>query len=357
MSTTNRPIISRRTVGRLSLYRRLFDRLYYAGTTSIYSHQLAQLAGVSPTVVRRDFMVIGYTGSPNKGYEVETCRRSIQRFLIGASRQQIALVGVGRLGRALLSHFTEYQLMPQIAAGFDTSPDIVGTTVVNCPVYAMDDLEKVVKEKGIRVGVISVPAEKAQEIATRLVNTGIVSIVTFAAASLQVPDHVFVDYVDITSSLESAAYFAQEGQTSDKEEEEVAEAEVVDTTIQKIDSLLVGEGLSLEVLAERIGARIIAPGTQGSTNVNKIYAGDRVSDLLHEASEKTLLVTRLANVQMVRVAELIDVPGICFVDDIDPTEEIIELARKSGTLLMVSPLGIFETCGLIFRNLSQQKTK
>ncbi len=354
MATNIKPIVSRRTVGRLSLYRRLLDSLRRSGTTSIYSHQLAHLAGVSPTVVRRDFMVIGYTGSPNRGYEVETCLRSIERFLVGASRQEIALVGVGRLGRALLSHFSEYQLMLHITAGFDTDSGIVGTTVQDCPIYDIADLEKVIDERGIRVAIIAVPAEMAQDIANRLVEVGILSIVTFAAVALQVPDEVFVDYVDITSALESAAFFAQESQTDDASEEDGPETEIVDPIIKKIDSLLDGNGLSLEQLAERVGARIVVPGARGSTNVTKIYAGDRVSDLLHEASQKTLLVTKLANVQMVRVAELIDVPGICFVDDADPSQEIIELAQDNGTLLMVSPLGIFETCGLIFHHLSEQ---
>lgn len=328
-----------------------------SGTTHIYSHQLAHLAGVSPTVVRRDFMVIGYTGSPNRGYEVETCLKSIERFLVGASRQQMALIGVGRLGRALLAHFSRYQLMLHITAGFDVDPGLVGKNIQGCPVYDLSELEEVIARRGIRVAIIAVPAEMAQEIADRLVSAGVLSIVTFAAVALQVPDEVFVDYVDITSALESAAYFAQESQSSQEIVEDGSESEVVDPIVKKIDSLLDGSGLSLEQLAERIGARIVVPGAQGKTNVTKIYAGDRVSDLLHEASRKTLIVTKLANVQMVRVAELVDVPGICFVDDTDPSQEIIDLAQDNGTLLMVSPLGIFETCGLIFHNLSGQNPK
>jgi redox-sensing transcriptional repressor len=354
MAPSGKPVISRKTVGRLSLYRRLLDGLKASGATSIYSHQLAHLAGVSATVVRRDLMVIGYTGSPNRGYEVETCLASIKRFLVGASRQEIALVGVGRLGRALLAHFSQYRPMLHITAGFDTNPGIVGTTVNSCPIYDVADLEKVVTSRGIRVAVMAVPPDKAQEVADKLVGSGVLSLVTFSAAALQVPDDVFVDYVDITSALESAAYFAQEELSKTAAEEEPAEVEV-DPIIRKIDSLLDGAGLSLQDLAERIGARIIVSGDQCKTNVTKIYAGDRVSDLLHEASEKTLLVTKLANLQMVRVAELIDVPGICFVDDTDPSDEIVELAKNNGTLLMVSPLGIFETCGLIFQNLSEKK--
>lgn len=299
-------------------------------------------------------MVIGYTGSPNRGYEVETCLGSIERFLVGASRQEIALVGVGRLGRALLAHFFEYRTMLHITAGFDTNPDLIGTSIKDCPVYDIAKLEEIVKEKKIRVAIVAVPAEKAQEIADSLVRAGVLSIVTFAAVALQVPEEVFVDYMDITSSLESAAYFAQEGLAKVAADEDRADVEVINPMIRKIDSLLDSAGLSLEELAERIGARVIVPGANEGVRVNKIYAGDRVSDLLHEASQKTLLVTKLANLQMVRVAELIEVPGICFVDDTNPSEEIIELARDNGTLLMVSPLGIFETCGLIFQSLSQK---
>ncbi len=298
-------------------------------------------------------MVIGYTGSPNRGYEVETCLASIKRFLVGASRQEIALVGVGRLGRALLAHFSEYRPMLHITAGFDSNPAICGTTISGCPIYDISELSNVISARGIRVGVIAVPPVMAQEIATALVEAGILSIVTFTAGALQVPEEVFVDYLDITSALESAAYFAQEG-LAKAAEEESAEVEV-DPIIRKIDSLLDGAGLSLEELADRIGARIIVPGDQIKTNVTKIYAGDRVSDLLHEASQRTLLVTKLANLQMLRVAELIDVPGICFVDDTNPSTEIVQLAQNNGTLLMVSPLGIFETCGLIFQNLSEKK--
>jgi redox-sensing transcriptional repressor len=351
---SGRPVISRKTVGRLSLYRRLLDSLRDSGTSSIYSHQLAHLAGVSATVVRRDLMVIGYTGSPNRGYEVETCLASIKRFLSGASRQEIALVGVGRLGRALLAHFSQYRPMLHITAGFDNSASLVGTTISGCPIYDVADLQEVIAARGIRVGVMAVPPDKAQEVADKLVKAGILSIVTFSAAALQVPEEVFVDYVDITSALESAAYFAQEELSKAAAVEEPTEIEL-DPTIRKIDSLMDGAGLSLADMANRIGARIIVTGDKCKTNVTKIYAGDRVSDLLHEASEKTLLVTKLANLQMVRVAELIDVPGICFVDDTDPSDEIVELAKTNGTLLMVSPLGIFETCGLIFQNLSEKK--
>ncbi len=132
---------------------------------------------------------------------------------------------------------------------------------------------------------------------------------------------MFVDHMDITSALESAAFFAREGQSpepgADNGSDAVSDA-VMEPIIQNIDSLLAGANMKLEELAQRIGARVLTPGAPGGTEVTRIYAGDRVSDLLNEASDKTLLVTNLANVQMVRVAELMEVPGICFVDGSRP---------------------------------------
>ncbi len=96
----------------------------------------------------------------------------------------------------------------------------------------------------------------------------------------------------------------------------------------------------------------MTPGAPGGTEIAKIYAGDRVSDLLNEASDKTLLVSNLASVQMLRVAELMDVPGICFVNGVEPDAEVVALARENGTLLMVSPDGVFETCGRIYQHLA-----
>jgi redox-sensing transcriptional repressor len=349
-----KPQISRKTVGRLSLYRRLLDPLAQNCTTHVYSHQLAGLAGVSAAQVRRDFMAIGYTGSPNRGYEVKTCLESIVSLLDGSARQDVALVGVGRLGRSLLAHFSSWRPMLRIAAAFDTNPEVVGTTVEGCTVFDSAVMERALAEQGIGIGIIAVPSETAQAVAATLVKAGVRSIVNFAAVPLRVPDDVFVEHMDITSALESAAFFAREAKRPATEE--TGEAEM-DPIIQTIDSLLARADMKLEELAQKIGARVLTPGRPGGTEVTKVYAGDRVSDLLNEASDKTLLVTNLANLQMVRVAELMDVPGICFVDGIQPDEEILDLARANDTVIMVSPVGVFETCGLIYQMLAENSQK
>jgi len=355
MATAGKPAVSRKTVNRLSLYRRLLDNLRQSGTTNIYSHELAHLAGVSATQVRRDLMVIGYSGSPNKGYEVETCLASIESLLEGTSRQDVALVGLGRLGRSVLAHFAGQRPLLRIAAGFDTDKSLIGTSIEGCPVYALADMKRVVSELGIRIAILAVPPDVAQSVAEALVRAGVRSFVDFTGIPLQVPEDVFVDHMDITSALESAAFFARQEQpvppTLDNGSDNGSEPDM-DPMIRTIDTLLAGANMKLDELAAKIGARILTPGPRGSEEVTRIYAGDRVSDLLNEASDKTLLVTNLANLQMVRVAELMEVPGICFVDGVDPGKEIIDLATENGTLLMVSPVGVFETCGLIYQLLT-----
>ncbi|MBN1320598.1 MAG: redox-sensing transcriptional repressor Rex [Thermoleophilia bacterium] len=355
MATAGKPAVSRKTVNRLSLYRRLLDNLRQSGTTNIYSHELAHLAGVSATQVRRDLMVIGYSGSPNKGYEVETCLASIESLLEGTTRQDVALVGLGRLGRSLLAHFAGQRPLLRIAAGFDTDKSLIGTSIEGCPVYGVADMERVVFEQGIRIAILAVPPDVAQSVVEDLVRAGVRSFVDFTGIPLQVPEDVFVDHMDITSALESAAFFARQEHPASSALENGSEngsEPDMDPMIRTIDTLLAGADMKLDELAVKIGARMLTPGPRGGGEVTRIYAGDRVSDLLNEASDKTLLVTNLANLQMVRVAELMEVPGICFVDGVDPGQEIIDLATENGTLLMVSPVGVFETCGLIYQLLT-----
>jgi redox-sensing transcriptional repressor len=366
VTTAGKAVVSRKTVGRLSLYRRLLDDLRASGTANIYSHQLAHLAGVSAAQVRRDFMVIGYSGSPNRGYQVDTCMASIESLLDGAAYQDVALVGLGRLGQSLLTHFAGTRAQLRISAGFDTDPHLFGTSVEGCPIHSVADMEKVVADKGIRIAILAVPPEMGQDVADTLVKAGVRSFVDFTGIPLRVPDEVFVDHMDITSALESAAFFARQEQTDDGEHDGVdgnGDNEngvgsdgppAMYPIIHTIDSLLAGADMKLQELAQKIGALVLTTGESGQRTVTKIYAGDRVSDLLNEASDQTLLVTNLVNVQMVRMAELMEVPGICFVDGIDPGHEVIDLANQNHTLLMVSPLGVFETCGLIYQLLARE---
>jgi redox-sensing transcriptional repressor len=345
-------VVSRKTVSRMSRYRRLLQSLRESGVESIYSHQLARHAVVSAAQVRRDLMVIGYSGSPNKGYDVAACIESIGSFLDGPLQQEVALVGVGNLGHAVLSHFADKSPSVAIVAAFDVDPALTDTLIHGVRCVDVSLMEPLVRDLGIQIAVLTVPGEASQDAAETLVRAGVKSIISFAPTPLALPNDIFVEYMDITAALESAAYFARLG---GREEAPANGDGDIEPMVKKLESLLARSNMKLEDLAANIGANVVTPGKPGGTTVAKVYAGDRVSDLLNEASDKTLLVSNLASVQMLRVAELMDVPGICFVNGIEPDAEMLQLARDNDTLLMVSPQGVFETCGLIFQALDGER--
>jgi redox-sensing transcriptional repressor len=345
-------MVSRKTIARMSLYRRLLISLLDEGTTHVFSHQLARLGGVTAAQVRRDFMAIGYSGSPTRGYEVEQCIDSIGKFLDGPRRQDVALIGVGKLGASILAHFAGRRPKLAIVAAFDDDPAKIGQTIEGCRVFAADAMEQTIRDLVISIAVLAVPPEPAQAIADTLARAGVRSIVSFAATPLHVPESVAVLDMDITAALETAAYVAREAAAERASEgENGGNGDKAAPLIKELETILADHEVKVGDLAQRIGARVVAGGA-GDRSVCRIYAGDRVSDLLNEASDKTLLVTNLMSLQMIRVAELMDVPAICFVNDVDPSPEIVARADSTGTVLLVSPIGVFETCGRLYQNLS-----
>jgi hypothetical protein len=109
--------------------------------------------------------------------------------------------------------------------------------------------------------------------------------------------------------------------------------------------------MNLAELANKIDARLFPGPEAADREVTRVYAGDRISDLIEQATSETLLVTNISNAQLIRVAELMDVPGICLVNGTMPAPELAAAAARNGTLIMSSPAGMFETCGKLYRCL------
>ncbi len=202
--------ISEKTVGRLSLYRRMLYRLVLEGCTNVYSHQIAVRSGTSPAQVRRDLMVIGYSGSPNSGYRVQELIRSLGEFLDDPQGQRAALVGIGNLGRAILSYFSGRRPLLKIVAAFDIMPERVGRTLHGCRCYPMTDLATVVKREDISLGLVTVPAEMAQNVAETYVDAGVRGILNFAPVTLKLSSKIYVADFDMTMALEKVAYFTRQ---------------------------------------------------------------------------------------------------------------------------------------------------
>ncbi len=202
------------TIGRLSLYRRLLLDLSAGGMKQIYSHQLASAAVATPAQVRRDLMMIGFTGSPRKGYAVDELILAVNAVLAKSVETSVALVGVGNLGRAILAYYTNRQPWVRFVAAFDRDPDKANRIIHGCRVFPIDQVEDVLGREGIKAAVIAVPAAEAQRVADRLVLAGVRSFLNFAPVRLHLPTGIFVDDMDMSTALDRVAYYAHQQRQS-----------------------------------------------------------------------------------------------------------------------------------------------
>ncbi|MBP7795149.1 MAG: redox-sensing transcriptional repressor Rex [Elusimicrobiales bacterium] len=199
-----------KTVERLLKYLEYVKKKMNDGNMSVFSHELAKYVGVSPAQVRQDLMDLEIKGTPQSGYSVEEFFNAICSHLKCEKKTKVILIGVGNLGKAILSYFLKRKSTLEIAAAFDSDAQKTGRIFSGTPILNIEEIEKYIKRERIKVAIITTPQESAQRIADLLVRAGIRSIVNFAPVMIQVPENVFVEQIDITLSIEKAAYFADE---------------------------------------------------------------------------------------------------------------------------------------------------
>lgn len=196
-------------VRRLSLYLRELEGLYKRGDETISSKQLGEALGYTDSQVRKDLAYFGQFGHPGIGYHVDGLIARL-RCILGTDRTwNVLLVGAGNLGNALLSYRGFNKKGFQIVAVFDDDPQKIGQRLGLTPeleVLPLSQLERIVSEKDIQMGIIAVPANDAQSIVDRLIAVGIKGVLNFAPASLNVPPNIPVDSVDLTVHLEQLAF-------------------------------------------------------------------------------------------------------------------------------------------------------
>lgn len=204
---------SEKTIERLSLYRRLLREMFANGIESVYSHHLADRIGGTAAQVRRDLMDIGFSGSSKAGYDVEGLTARIGDYLDGPVGEPVALMGMGNLARALLPFFSAHHRKLKIVASFDKDPHKAGRVIKGCRCYPVADLRPVLEEQGIRVAILTVPADAAQRVAERLVEAGVKGILNYTTVPLRLPSHVVVEDIDMTVALEKVAFFTRRSET------------------------------------------------------------------------------------------------------------------------------------------------
>jgi redox-sensing transcriptional repressor len=195
------------TITRLSIYSRCLESLAQEDVKIIASDKLAQKCGINPAQIRKDLAYFGEFGIRGVGYFVKELLFEIKRILGLNKTWKMALVGIGNLGLALVAHENFVRQGYEFVAVFDVDPAKVGRRLASGQIiHSVDDLEKVVKEKGVEIGVIATPASKAQSAAYRFINAGVKALLNFAPLQLQVPEGMAVENVDFTVKLDNLAY-------------------------------------------------------------------------------------------------------------------------------------------------------
>lgn len=209
MKKNSRPDIPRKTIYRLSIYLRCLARLRENRLGLVSSEALAKVAGVKPTQLRKDLAYFGNFGTRGLGYEVAELYGKIANELGTSSLQPVILVGVGNLGLALLSYRGFEQEGFEIVAAFDAEPRRKRDKAIKQPILGMEDLAKFIREQGVKMAILTVPAAVAQAVANTLIGCGVSGILNFAPLVLTVPEAVMVNNVNLAIELENLSYFIQ----------------------------------------------------------------------------------------------------------------------------------------------------
>ncbi len=199
--------IPRKAVYRLSLYYRALQRLHANRIETVSSEALAKAAGVKSTQLRKDLTHVGQLGTRGLGYNVALLTARMTEVLGTARLQPVVLIGVGHLGAALVRYRGFQKEGFEVLAGFDEDAGRERAADLGLKVYPMSELAPFVRERQVKMAILTVPATVAQEAANDLVAVGIQAILNFAPTVLQVPDGVVVNNVDLAIELENLSYF------------------------------------------------------------------------------------------------------------------------------------------------------
>ncbi len=206
MTTENIP---RATAKRLPIYYRYLNILHDTGKQRISSTELAEAVQVDSATIRRDFSYFGALGKRGYGYDVDSLLNFFKQILNQEHLTNVALIGVGNLGHALLNFNFHKDGNVRISAAFDTDDGIVNKIEDGVPVYPIQELAHQLKEQQIQVVILTVPSSAAQTVTDDAIAGGVKGILNFTPVRLAVPDEVLVQNVDLTNELQTLIYFIE----------------------------------------------------------------------------------------------------------------------------------------------------
>ena len=209
MKTEKNTTIPRATAKRLSLYYRIFKRFNAEKIEKANSKQIAEAIGIDSATVRRDFSYFGELGRRGFGYDVKKLMNFFADLLNDNAITNVMIVGVGNMGRALLHYRFHERNKMKVVMAFDTDdyPEVGSTTSDGIPIYGISQIKEKIQSGNVQTAILTVPSVKAQEVASILVQAGVKGILCFSPVNLSLPKDVVVQYVDLTSELQTLLYF------------------------------------------------------------------------------------------------------------------------------------------------------
>lgn len=194
-------------IGRLPLYLRALTQMIREGKEITSSQELGGQLGISSAQIRKDLSQFGEFGKQGTGYNIEYLIDQLKRILNLDRIWDVALIGAGDLGTAVANYGGFVDRGFRIRCVFDNDPQKIGSTVGTFKVRAMDQLEADLREMGINIVMLAVPASHAQEVTERLIEADVESILCYAPTSLSVPESVRVEYIDPVLHLQHMTFY------------------------------------------------------------------------------------------------------------------------------------------------------
>ncbi|GIO65195.1 redox-sensing transcriptional repressor Rex [Paenibacillus sp. JTLBN-2024] len=203
--------ISEAVVRRLPVYLRYLNDLHKREVATVSSQELGQRLDLNPAQIRKDLAYFGDFGRKGIGYDVSYLIEKIRHILNLDQQINAVLVGAGNLGQALSNYNFYLRENIKIVAVFDENPKKIGKKINTLTVQPMEEITDTIKNRNIRIGIITVPAVEAQNVADQLIGAGIEAILNFAPTILKAPANIRIHAADFTTDLLSLAYYLNNG--------------------------------------------------------------------------------------------------------------------------------------------------
>ena len=194
-------------VGRLPLYLRALAQFEISGIKVTSSHEMGEHLGISSAQIRKDLLHFGEFGKQGTGYNISYLKEQLEIILRVNQEWDVALVGAGGVGTAIVNYAGFLGRGFRIAVVFDNDPDKIGQKIDSLVVLSADQINNMISQMGIRIAMVAVPSDQAQYVTNKLIESGIKSILNYAPTSLIVPPEVRIQHIDPVVGLQHMTYY------------------------------------------------------------------------------------------------------------------------------------------------------